>query len=226
MDGLRFFEIYRSNEYLDLLLDGILISAGLTVCAGILGVLLALVLASVRYWQVPVLNLFAIGYVDFIRNTPLIVQLFFIAFGLPAIFGYTWPFWAHALLALTINFSGYFAEIFRSGFASIPESQQEAAAALNLSKKTIFRYIVLPQTVVTMFPSLSSQFIFLFLTTGLISEIGVPDLTHAGVFIDSRTFRSFEVFITLTALYIVISLMLKSCLQLWFRSTFGKRVPE
>ena len=103
---------------------------------------------------------------------------------------------------------------------------QEAAAALNLSKKTIFRHIVLPQTVVTMFPSLSSQFIFLFLTTGLISEIGVPDLTHAGVFIDSRTFRSFEVFITLTGLYIVISLMLKSTLQLWFSSTIGKRVSD
>ena len=111
------------------------------------------------------------------------------------------------------------------GRARIP-TQQEAAAALNLSKKTIFRHIVLPQTVVTMFPSLSSQFIFLFLTTGLISEIGVPDLTHAGVFIDSRTFRSFEVFITLTGLYILISLMLKSSLQIWFRSTLGKRAPE
>ncbi|MGB0254484.1 MAG: amino acid ABC transporter permease, partial [Litorivicinaceae bacterium] len=82
---------------------------------------------------------------------------------------------------------------------------------------------VLPQTVITMFPSLSSQFIFLFLTTGVISEIGVGDLTHAGVFIDSRTFRSFEVFITLTGLYILISLVLKSSLQLWFKSTLGKR---
>ncbi len=226
MDNLRFFEIYRSSEYLGLLFDGILISAGLTIAAGLLGVALALVLASVRYWKVPIVDGFAAAYVDFIRNTPLIVQLFFIAFGLPAAFGYIWPFWAHALLALTINFSGYFAEIFRSGFVSIPIGQQEAAAALNLSKKTIFRHIVLPQTVVTMFPSLSSQFIFLFLTTGLISEIGVPDLTHAGVFIDSRTFRSFEVFITLTALYIFISLMLKSTLQLWFSSTIGKRVSD
>lgn len=226
VDSLRFFEIYRSDEYLELLLDGIFISVGLTVMAGILGVLVALIMASVRYWKVPVINWFAAAYVEFIRNTPLIVQLFFIAFGLPVALGYTWPFWAHALLALTINFSGYFAEIFRSGFASIPVGQQEAAAALNLSKKTVFRHIILPQTVITMFPSLSSQFIFLFLTTGLISEIGVADLTHAGVFIDSRTFRSFEVFITLTGLYIAISLILKSFLQLWFSSTFGKRVPE
>ena len=226
MENLRFFEIYRSSEYLGLLFDGILISSLLTITAGIFGIVLALGLASIRYWQVPVIDWLAAAYVDFIRNTPLIVQLFFIAFGLPAVLGYSWPFWAHALLALTINFSGYFAEILRSGFASIPIGQLEASAALNLTKKTIFRYIVLPQTIVTMFPSLSSQFIFLFLTTGVISEIGVGDLTHAGVFIDSRTFRSFEVFITLTGLYILISLVLKSSLQLWFKATLGKRVSE
>ena len=163
MDSLRFFEIYRSSEYLGLLFDGILISAGLTIVAGLLGVALALVLASVRYWRVPVINGFAAAYVDFIMNTPIIVQLFLIAFGLPAALGYTWPCCAHALLALTINFSGYFAEIFRSGFASIPVGQREAAAALNLSKITIFMLIVIPQNVVTIFPSLSSHLIFLFL---------------------------------------------------------------
>ena len=70
MDNLRFFEIYRSSEYLGLLFDGILISAGLTIAAGLLGVALALVLASVRYWQVPIVDRFAAAYVDFIRNTP------------------------------------------------------------------------------------------------------------------------------------------------------------
>ena len=226
MDNLRFFEIYRSSEYLGLLFDGILISAGLRSRPVFLGVALALVLCIGKVLASPDLGSVCGRLCRLHSEHPLIVQLFFIAFGLPAAFGYIWPFWAHALLALTINFSGYFAEIFRSGFASIPVGQREAAAALNLSKKTIFRHIVLPQTVVTMFPSLSSQFIFLFLTTGLISEIGVPDLTHAGVFIDSRTFRSFEVFITLTGLYIVISLMLKSTLQLWFSSTIGKRVSD
>ena len=63
----------------------------------------------------------AAAYVDFIRNTPLIVQLFFIAFGMPLLFGYVWPFWCHALLALSINFSGYFAEILRSGFLSFDD---------------------------------------------------------------------------------------------------------
>ena len=75
-----------------------------------------------------------------------------------------------------------------------------------------------------MYPSLSSQFIFLFLTTGVISEIGVEDLTHAGLYIDSRTFRSFEVFITLTAIYVAIALFLRASLQLIFSKTLGKRV--
>jgi polar amino acid transport system permease protein len=162
--------------------------------------------------------------VDFIRNTPLIVQLFFIAFGLPLLFGYVWPFWCHALLALSINFSGYFAEILRDGFASTHKGQLEAAAALNLGQATIFKSVIVPQALIKMYPSLSSQFIFLFLTTGIISEIGVVDLTHAGLFIDSRTFRSFEVFITLTVMYGLIALTFKTILQVIFQRTLGKRV--
>ena len=75
-----------------------------------------------------------------------------------------------------------------------------------------------------MFPSLSSQFIFIFLTTGIISEIGVTELTHAGIYIDSRIFRSFEIFITLTILYVLLSLFYKSILELIYKKTLGKRV--
>ena len=200
MFDFRFYEIYRSSEYMDLLLDGILISSSLTIISGILGFIIAFTLAASIYWKIKPLNYISICWIDFIRNTPLIVQLFFVTFGLPLIFQYVWPFWAHALLALTINFTGYFGEILRSGFNSTPNSQLEAGYSLNLDKITIFRKIVLPHTLIKMFPSLSSQFIFIFLTTGIISEIGVNDLTHAGLFIDSRTFRTFEIFIVLSIL--------------------------
>ena len=209
---------------MSLILDGAFTSLGLTIAAGIAGFMVAFLLALLRFKKVPVLDRIAAGYIDFIRNTPLIVQLFFIAFGLPILLGYVWPFWCHALLALTINFSGYFAEILRSGFASTQKGQLEAAAALNLPNKTVFGSIIVPQTLIKMFPSLSSQFIFLFLTTGVISEIGVEDLTHAGLYIDSRTFRSFEVFIILTALYVAIALFLKASLHFVFSRTLGKRV--
>lgn len=206
---LRFFEIYRQADYLHLLAEGILTSALLAIIAGLCGFIFATALALARHWQIPVLKYFAAAYVEFIRNTPLIVQMFFIAFGLPALLHYQWPFWAHAALALTINFSGYFAEILRAGIGSVSHHQSEAARALGLPNGLIFRKIVFPQAIAASFPSLNSQFIFLFLTTGIVSEIGVRDLTYAGLFIDSRTFRSFEVFITLTILYILLALMFK-----------------
>ena len=210
----RFFEIYRSTEFLVLLLQGVKTSLSLTVFAGIFGFIFAVILAASRYFKIPVFRFFSLGFVEFTRNTPLIVQLFFFAFGLPLLLGYQWPFWAHALLALTLNFSAYFSEILRAGFQEINNGQNEAAKALGIPRWIIFYKIIFPQAVSKVFPSLSSQFIFLFLTTGIISEIGVVDLTQAGIFIDSRTFRTFEVFITLTALYIALSIFLKSILSI------------
>ena len=138
MFDFRFYEIYRSSEYMDLLFNGILISSSLTITSGILGFIIAFILAASIYWKIKPLNYLSICWIDFIRNTPLIVQLFFVTFGLPLIFQYVWPFsWAHALLALTINFTGYFGEILRSGFNSTPNSQLEAAYSLNLDKLTI-----------------------------------------------------------------------------------------
>lgn len=220
MMDLRFFEIFRNADYLRLLAEGAALSAGLTLAAGIIGFASAMILAFVRYRQIRILHWIAAAYVEFIRNTPLIVQLFFVAFGLPLLLGYQWPFWAHALLALVLNFSAYFAEILRAGFNTVGKGQFEAAQAMGLKPLVIFLRITLPQAVGKMFPSLSSQFIFLFLTTGIISEIGVRDLTNAGVFIDSRTFRTFEVFLTLTAIYIAISLSFKALMVGLYRLMF------
>tara|TARA_R110000787_G_scaffold44210_7_gene108611 strand:+ start:38889 stop:39566 length:678 start_codon:yes stop_codon:yes gene_type:complete len=216
----RFFEIYRSGEYLSLLAEGAGLSAALAIGGGLMGLALATLLASFRYSKIPVLQQISAGYTEFIRNTPLIVQLFIVAFGLPLLLGYQWPFWGHALLALTINFSAYFAEILRAGFNAVPNGQIEAAASLGLKKPVIFRKIIFPQAVAMMYPSLNSQFIFLFLTTGVIAEIGVRDLMYAGLFIDSRTFRSFEVFFTITIIYILMALLFKTLLQLLHRGLF------
>ncbi|WP_424971273.1 amino acid ABC transporter permease [Dinoroseobacter sp. S76] len=223
---LRFFEIYRRGEYLLMLMEGAFFSIALTIGGAALGFLFALALSGARYGKVPVLRHLATSYVEFIRNTPLIVQLFFVAFGLPLLLGYQWPFWGHALLALTLNFSAYFSEILRAGYGTVSEGQREAAAALGLSKPLIFFKITLPQAIARMYPSLTSQFIFLFLTTGVISEIGVNDLTQAGKFIDSRTFRTFEVYFTLTLIYIAISLGFKAVLALLQKRLFAWQVAR
>ena len=112
-------------------------------------------------------------------------------------------------MALTLNFSAYFSEIVWAGLKTVNKGQIEAAKPMGLPRWKILWTILLPQAIAKMFPSLNAQFVFLFLTTGIMSEISVMDLTYAGVFIDSRTFRSFEVFLTLTILYILISLVFK-----------------
>ena len=112
---LRFFEIYRDAEYLAVLAEGAALSVLLTIGGGLVGLTLATGLAAAQFARVPVLHPLASAWVEFIRNTPLIVQLFFVTFGLPLLLGYRWPFWAHAWLAFSINFSAYFAAIIRSG---------------------------------------------------------------------------------------------------------------
>ena len=216
----RFYEIYRSEEFLLLLLKGMFVSLWLTIGAAIFGFVFANLLAVSRLNKIPIFGILSTAFVEFTRNTPLIVQLFFIAFGLPLLLGYQWPFWSHALLALSLNFSAYFAEILRAGFEDVRKGQIEAAKSLGLSKILIFVKIIFPQALCMVYPALNSQFIFLFLTTGIISEIGVKELTQAGVYIDSRTFRSFEVFFTLTILYIFLSLMLKTALKFIYNRIF------
>lgn len=216
----RFYEIYRSEEFLLLLLKGMFVSLWLTIGAAIFGFLFANLLAVSRLNKIPIFGILSTAFVEFTRNTPLIVQLFFIAFGLPLLLGYQWPFWSHALLALSLNFSAYFAEILRAGFEDVHKGQIEAAKSLGLPKMLIFVKIIFPQALCMVYPALNSQFIFLFLTTGIISEIGVKELTQAGVYIDSRTFRSFEVFFTLTILYILLSLMLKTALKFIYNRIF------
>lgn len=223
MFDLRFFEIYRNGEYLQRLAEGMGVSAALAVIGGVAGLTVACLIAVARHRKLPLLQHAATVYVEVLRNTPLIVQLFFFAFGLPLLLGYSWPFWAHALLTLTINFSAYFSEILRAGLVAVPNEQSEAAQSLGIRDNLIFRKIIFPQAIAATYPSLVSQFIFLFLTTGVIAEIGVTDLTNAGLFIDSRTFRSFEVFITLTVLYLLMAFTFKVVLRGVFQFLFPWR---
>ena len=227
MFDFRFYEIWRSDEFVQVLLDGAWTSFWLSAIGGIMGFTLGLLLAISQdksvFW---VLRYTARSYIEIIRNTPFIVQLFFVAFGLPLLLDYQWSFYASALLAITLNFSAYFAEVVRSGIDAIDKGQLEAAKSLCLTKWQSLRDIVLPQALVKVYPSLTSQFIFLFLTTGLVSEISVEDLTWAGRFISDRNFRDFEVFIVLTVIYILMAWLFKLIFQLVKRFAFPWTVDK
>ena len=207
----RFYEIWREPEYVNRLLEGIWTSVWLTVLAGALGFSFAILLAVARRsvsW--PIASWSAAVYIEVIRNTPLIVQLFFVAFGLPMLLGYRWPFEASALLALSLNFSAYYAEIVRAGLDNVDDGQLDASKSLAISPSTSFILVVLPQALAKVYPSLVSQFVFLFLTTGIISELGIEELTWSGRFIADRTFRDFEVFLVLTAIYVLLAMLFKT----------------
>lgn len=209
MFEFRFFEIWREPEYIERLVTGVATSFWLTVVSSIIGFLLALVLAVSRRSRVGVFSWPAATYVEVVRNTPLIIQLFFVAFGLPLLFDYRWPFEWSALLALSLNFSAYYCEIIRAGLDNLDDGQYESAAALGLTKAQSFFLVVLPQSLCHVYPSLVSQFVFLFLTTGIISEIGIEELTWSGRFIADRTFRDFEVYLLLTLLYVLLALFFR-----------------
>lgn len=227
MFDFRFYEIWRSEEFVSTLLDGAFTSFWLSAVGGCLGFILGLILAISQdksvFWA---MRYTARAYIELIRNTPFIVQLFFVAFGLPLLFDYQWSFYSSALLAITLNFSAYFAEIVRSGISTIDKGQLEASTSLCLNKRETLFDIVLPQALVKVYPSLTSQFIFLFLTTGLVSEISVEELTWAGRFISDRNFRDFEVFITLTVMYILLAWFFKFILQLIKRYAFPWSVAK
>ena len=220
MFEFRFYEIWREAEYVERLFYGVFLSFSLTVAAALVGFGLALLLASLRRSASRRFSWLAGAYVEVIRNTPLIVQLFFVAFGLPMLFGFRWSFELAALVALSINFSAYYAEIVRAGLDNIPGSQTEAARALSLSPGVTHFLVILPQSLAAVYPALVSQFVFLFMTTGIISEIGIEELTWSGRFIADRTFRDFEVYLVLTALYVLMAVMFRLFFALMSRRFF------
>ena len=227
MFDFRFYEIWREPDFTDRLINGVWVSVELSTAGGVFGLIMGLALAAAQSSVSPSpLRYASISYIEAIRNTPFIVQLFFVTFGLPLIFNYRWPFEASALLAIVLNFSAYFAEVLRAGIESVQRGQIEAAHALCLTRRQTFFDIVLPQAFANVWPSLTSQFVFLFLTTGLISEIGVEDLTWSGRYIADRNFRDFEVFIILTLLYILIVFGYKAIFSLLKRSAFPWRVAR
>ena len=220
MIDLRFYEIWRDSIFVEKLIYGMGTSVGLMILGGILGFIFGLILAAARGSNSGLLRLPSATFIEVIRNTPLIVQLFFVCFGLPMIFEYRWPFFVSALFALCLNFSAYYAEIIRAGFDNVEYGQSEAARALGLKSRDIHIYVILPQALAKVYPSLVSQFVFLFLTTGIISEVGVEDLTWAGRYIADRNFRDFEIFIVLALAYALASVLFRVILTATGRIVF------
>lgn len=190
------------------LIDGALLTLRMSVATIVFGFLLGVALAIVRTQGSPFARRVVTGYVDVIRNTPLVIQAFWLFFGLAAI-QVRVPAMTAAIIALTINVSAYTTEIVRAGIETIPKGQIEAAQCLALSRWQMLRLVVLPQAVERMYPALISQFVLMMLATSIMSQISAEELTAIGYRIQSETFRGFEIYIVIAVVYLVMSWLLR-----------------
>jgi polar amino acid transport system permease protein len=191
------------------LLEGAAVTMGLSCGAMVLGLVISVICAAARTSHVAPLRFVVSVYVEVIRNTPFLVQIFFIYFGLPSV-GIAFDPNPAALVALTVNVGAYGTEIIRAGIQSIHWGQVEAGIALGLRRVQILRYIILKPALRTVYPALTSQFIFLMLTSSVVSVIAANDLAAAGNDVNSETFASFETYIVVTAMYLVMSTILSA----------------
>ena len=188
-----------------LLLKGTWITLQLSLLATALGLTVAIVCAWGKTSGPLPLRLLINAYIELIRNTPFLVQLFFFFFALPAI-GLRWSPYTAALTAMVVNLGAYATEIIRAGIESIPKGQIEAGLALNLKAHQIFRLVILKPALRAIFPALTSQFILLMLSSSVVSVISADDLTSVAANLQSQTFRSFEIYIVVTLIYLALAL--------------------
>lgn len=161
-------------------------------------------------------------YIEFIRNTPLLVQLFIVFFGLPSA-GVRLNSNQAAVLALVLNFSAYSAEIVRAGIEAVPHGQVEAALSLGMTRWEVLRHAVLLPAIEQVYPALASQLTLLMLGSAVVSAIGADELTSAANYIQSQTFRSFEVYLVTTGLYITLTVLFRAGLGGVARLAFPRR---
>ena len=216
------FDLSLVTVWLPLLLQGALVTLEITALAVGLGLVFGLVAALAQLSKFAPLRLTAKVYVDFIRGTPLLVQIFIIYFALPVVIGHRIdPFFA-AVAACSINSGAYVAEIFRAGIQSIDIGQMRAGLSLGMNWTMTMRYIILPQAFKRIIPPLGNEFIAMLKDSSLVSVIGFEELTRSGQLIIAETYGSLEIWSAVAIIYLVMTLTITrivSVLEKKFRAS-------
>ena len=205
-----------------LLLEGAWVTVQLSFLATVIGFVLGALCAVGRKSKVGWLRWGVSAYVEAIRNTPLLIQSYFLIFGLSSI-GITMPIMVGATLALVINIGAYTCEIIRAGIESIHKGQLEAADCLGMSPVQVFWHVILRPAVERVYPSLTSQFVLLMLASSIMSSIGAEELLGIANRIQSDTFRNFEIFLVLWVVYLALSYMMRAGFWLLGQFVFTRR---
>jgi polar amino acid transport system permease protein len=198
------FSLTEMISFLPPLLAGAWVTITVSLVAYALALIVGLVFGIARMSRFWPINFVATVYVQFIRGTPLLLQLFFIYYVLPYGGIILSPF-ASGVSGLTINYSAYMAEVFRSGVQAIPRGQWEAGLSLGMSRRRLMRRIILPQAIRIVIPSIGNFFVSIFKDSALVSVITMRDLMFSGQLLASATFKHFEIFALVGLIYFIIS---------------------
>ncbi len=203
-------------------LDGAWLTIQLSFPATVLGFVLGTLCAIGRRSDLRWLSTLCGVYVEVIRNTPLLVQVFLVFFGLASL-GWKVTAFTAALVSLVINVAAYSCEIMRAGMDSIHKGQLEAAECLGLTRRQIYWHVVLRPAMEKVYPALTSQFVLLMLATSITSQISVEELTAAAARVQSETFRPFEAYILVAVAYLLLSLLMRAGLWLFGQLVFTRK---
>jgi polar amino acid transport system permease protein len=199
------------DDAITLIASGAAMTIFLIAVSAVAGIVLSVLGAAARRSRHALLRQAIGGYVELIRNTPFLVQLFFIFFGLPSLGIRLDPVVA-AILAMTLNMTAYTTEIVGAGLDAVPKGQREAALALGLRPRLVFIKIVLPQALKVIYPALTSQIVIMMLESAVVSQIAVRELTYEADMLQARTFRAFETYFVVTLVYLAMSIGLRRLL--------------
>jgi His/Glu/Gln/Arg/opine family amino acid ABC transporter permease subunit len=213
------FDFRLIIESIPFLVKGAVYTVQVSVLAIVFGLVLGWMLGLVAVSGVRWLRAIAWGYVQFIRGTPLLVQIFLIYFGLPTL-GINIPAYWSGVIALGLNSAGFQAEIVRAGIESIDRGQAEAARSIGMSGFQTLLFILVPQTIRRVIPPLTNELITLTKSSSLLSAIAVLELTHAGQAIIARTFAPFEIYAAVAVFYLILIAVLSRGSALLERRVF------
>ena len=194
-------------------LRGLAITLQITSVALIFATLIGLTLGLINLGHNKVLKSIAKAYIDIIRGTPLIVQAFFLYFGMTGALGFNISAETAGIIVISLNAGAYMAEIFRGGIQSIDKGQLEAARSLGMTYGMAMRKVVLPQAIKNMIPAILNQFIISLKDTSILTVIGVRELTQSGQIIIASTYRSFEIWTMIGFLYFILIYLLSTAFR-------------
>ena len=200
------------NNYWQFFVMGVEVTIELAIVSIILGTVLGIMLAMAKRSKVWILSLLSKAFIGFIRDTPLLAQIYIVYIALPEVTGLNVPDFVTGLVALTLYSSAYIAEIIRSGIQSLPAGQSEAAASLGMTSRQVMRDIILPQAFKNILPALGNQFIGNVKDSSLVSVLGITDLMYQAQTVRGSTALGLQPILVASGLYLIMTWLLNRVL--------------